>query len=121
MKNIYIFDGLLVDFAKKKIVIDGQERALTTQNAALLSLFFERGKVSLEEICTRLGYGRDDYIYSNRARIAISRLRRKLNDSPYKQRFIQNEWNEGYKFARKEHEKNAVLCSKCKADLISDV
>ena len=92
--------GLQMDFSKRLVRLDGTEVHLTPMEYSLLSLFFRNaGKVLttaniIHEIWG-VGYGTD----TQALRALMAGLRRKIEKSPAKPRYILTETGVGYRLA----------------------
>lgn len=89
---------LTVDFAKRRVFLDGQPVQLSKKEYALLALLARNAdrvvtqQVILKEIWSGAGEDNTHYL-----RILVARLRQKLNDDPAKPRLIQTEHGVGYR------------------------
>lgn len=90
--------GLRVDFAARKVAVDGEEVHLTRKEYELLRLLTrETGKVLTHETLLRATWG-DAYVgETHYLRVHIGRLRQKLGDDPASPRFIFTEPGVGYR------------------------
>ncbi len=91
-------DGLLVDFSRRIVTIDGQEVSLTPTEYELLRLLVQNaGKVLTHRQLLRQvwgpGYEPDQHLL----RVNISNLRRKIEPDPARPRYIITEPGVGYR------------------------
>ena len=92
--------GLVVDFEKRIVTLDGKEIHLTPMEYSLMSLLIKnRGKVvTTASVIKELwgpGYGQD----TQALRTLMAGLRRKIEESPAKPRYIMTEIGVGYRMA----------------------
>lgn len=94
-----IVGRLTIDFAARRVTLDGNPVALTATEWALLSeLVRNEGKVvSLQGLAGKL-WGEDAFEYPSTLRSYITRLRAKLGDSAEDPKTILTERGTGYRF-----------------------
>src|SRR5205807_2392745 len=93
-------DGLEIDPAGRRVVLDGQEVELTQREFELL-LFLARhpGQAfSRDQLMERV-WQYSFYLDTSTVTVHIRRLRAKLEPDPARPRFIQTVWGIGYRFA----------------------
>jgi two-component system, OmpR family, alkaline phosphatase synthesis response regulator PhoP len=95
--------GITIDFAKRKVTIDGNVVDLTAKEFELLALFvrnpgraFSRSQL-LEQVW---GYQFDGYDHTVNSH--INRLRNKIEKNPGEPVYLQTVWGVGYRFAEAE-------------------
>ncbi|WP_455383656.1 response regulator transcription factor [Salinispira pacifica] len=95
--------GITVDFAKRKVTVDGKVVELTAKEFELLALFvrnpgraFSRSQL-LEQVW---GYQFDGYDHTVNSH--INRLRNKIERNPGEPVYLQTVWGVGYRFAEAE-------------------
>ncbi len=97
--SIYEVDGLSVDLAGRRIVLDGAEVRLTPIEYKLLSVLVKNaGKVVTHTQLLKEVWGRHSLENNNYLRIHTQHLREKLHDDPLSPRFIFTEPGIGYRF-----------------------
>lgn len=90
--------GLHVDFAVRRVAVDGAEIHLTRKEFDLLRLLCrETGKVLTHEALLRATWGDAHATETHYLRVHIGRLRQKLGDDPAAPRFIVTEPGVGYR------------------------
>jgi DNA-binding response OmpR family regulator len=94
-----IYGDLMIDTAKHRVTLAGQEVPLTSKEFALLLLFarhpgrgFSRGEL-LDNV-----WGSDFDGFDHTVNTHINRLRGKIETDPAKPRFIHTVWGLGYRF-----------------------
>jgi DNA-binding response OmpR family regulator len=93
-------DDLVIDCARRTVVVDGRVAELTSREFDLLMHFARNpGRVYkrpqlLDQVW---GYGYEGYEHTVNSH--INRLRAKIEDNPAEPRFIQTVWGVGYKFS----------------------
>ncbi|UDF04430.1 response regulator [Asticcacaulis sp. AND118] len=91
--------GLRVDFAARRVWLDGEDVHLTPIEYKLLSeLVRNAGKVMTHVQLLKAVWGRHSTEQSHYLRIHTQHLREKLGDDPLKPRFILTEPGIGYRF-----------------------
>jgi DNA-binding response OmpR family regulator len=90
---------LTLDLGRRRIMLDGNEVTLTTNEFNALTLLVRHsGRVlDRDEILQELR-GMDSEAFNRTVDITISRLRQKLGDDPRKPVFIKTVWGTGYIF-----------------------
>src|SRR5437660_7605183 len=94
------FDGLEIDPAGRRVVLDGQEGELTQREFELL-LFLARhpGQAFSRDQLMECVWQYSFYLDTSTVTVHIRRLRAKLEPDPARPRFIQTVWGHGYRFA----------------------
>ena len=94
------FDGLEIDPAARRAVLEGELAALTQREFDLL-LFLARhpGTAFTRSQLMERVWGYTFYIDTSTVTVHIRRLRAKLEPDPTRPRFIQTVWGVGYRFA----------------------
>jgi DNA-binding response OmpR family regulator len=94
------FDGLEIDSAGRRALLDGQELELTQREFELL-LFLARhpGQAFTRDQLMEHVWQYTFYIDTSTVTVHIRRLRAKLEPDPARPRFIQTVWGVGYRFA----------------------
>ena len=94
------FDGLEIDPAGRRVVLDGQEVELTQREFELL-LFLARhpGQAFDRDQLMECVWQYSFYLDTSTVTVHIRRLRSKLEPDPARPRFIQTVWGIGYRFA----------------------
>jgi len=99
-QKVMQFDGLTIDPARRRVLVNGQEVHLTSREFDLLAHFathpglvYSRAQL-LDQVW---GYGHEGYEHTVNSH--INRLRAKIERMPTAPRFILTVWGVGYKFA----------------------
>ena len=94
------FDGLEVDLAGRRVLLDGKLIELTQREFELL-LFLARhpGQAFTRDQLMEHVWQYTFYIDTSTVTVHIRRLRAKLEPDPTRPRFIQTVWGVGYRFA----------------------
>lgn len=98
INKIYKVDGLVIDDASRKVVVDGREVKLTPIEYKILRLLVvERGKVFsiseiYEDIWNLRAVGADNIIA-----VHIRHIREKIEADPKRPRYLKVVWGTGYK------------------------
>lgn len=98
-QEIYQFDNLTIDVAKRKVSIDNSNIDLTKKEFELLYFLAKNKGVSYsrEKLLEMIwGYQFDGYDHTVNSH--INRLRAKIEKTPSNPRFILTQWGVGYKF-----------------------
>jgi DNA-binding response OmpR family regulator len=92
-------EGLRLEKATRRVVLDGEEVELTTMEFELLHvLMASRGRVlSRDRLLERLR-GLEADVYDRSIDMLVSRVRQKLGDDSRAPRFIKTVWRTGYQF-----------------------
>ncbi|MDZ7660040.1 response regulator transcription factor [Fodinibius sp.] len=93
---------MVINFDKKKVIVDGDSISVTPKEFDLLQLFASNpGKVfSREELLTEIwGYQFDGYDHTVNSH--INRLRNKIEENPSEPEYLKTVWGVGYRFAEK--------------------
>ncbi|MDH3314867.1 MAG: response regulator transcription factor [Gammaproteobacteria bacterium] len=103
VKKLVVGD-LVIEFEKRRVLIDGTKVELTAKEFDLLSHFARHpGRVytRAELLDTVWGYSYEGYEHTVNSH--INRLRTKIENDPVNPRFILTVWGVGYKFADEEN------------------
>lgn len=93
------FDGLVIEPAARRVVLDGTEIGLTrTEFDLLLTLATRAGLVTSTAAILESVWGTDWVGDGHAVEVQVSRLRRKLQDSRIRPRFIHTVRGIGYRF-----------------------
>jgi len=92
--------GLVVDFNRRRVTVEGEEVVLTAMEFALLSLLARnRGIVLSRDLIFERLKGMDDESFDRSIDVLVSRLRQKLGDDPRRPRFLKTVRGTGYTFS----------------------
>jgi len=100
--EVFVLDDFQLDFAKRRVFVDGEEVHLTPIEFKLLSVLVENaGKVLTHGFLIRSvwGYANDDD--SQSLRVFMANLRRKIEKNTADPKYIRTEVGVGYRFAEK--------------------
>ncbi|HCU08110.1 MAG TPA: DNA-binding response regulator, partial [Clostridiales bacterium] len=93
-------DWLIVDHAKRKVLVDDQEIHLTQTEYRLLTLLIaNKGRVLTHNYILRQIWGYDEAGDTRTVRVFMANLRRKIERDTTNPRFIFTEIGVGYRFA----------------------
>lgn len=93
-------DGLVVDFARRRVVVDGVEVHLTpTEYEVLKYLAVNAGKVVTHRTLLRAVWGPQYEDESHYLRVFIGQLRRKIEPNPSRPRYLLTDPGIGYRLA----------------------
>lgn len=96
----YQCDYLIVDYEKRRVLIDGSEVHLTPIEYKLLLLMISnRGKVMTHNYIMKQIWGYEENSDTKTVRVFMANLRRKIEKNTAKPRFILTEVGVGYRFA----------------------
>lgn len=96
--SIYDHDGLFMDYAARRVLVDGEEVRLTRKEYELLRCFTRAaGKVLTHDALLRSAWGPAFAEETHYLRVHIGHLRQKLSDDPSAPRFIATEPGVGYR------------------------
>jgi two-component system KDP operon response regulator KdpE len=96
-EQVFSSQGLIVDFAKRLVTIDGQEAKLTPTEYKLLSTMIRHaGKVVTHGQLLREVWGKHTTEQGHYLRIYMQHLRQKLGDDALNPRFLITETGVGY-------------------------
>jgi two-component system, OmpR family, response regulator ResD len=94
------FEGLEIDPAGRRVVLEGEEVELTLREfELLLFLARHRGQAFTRDQLMEAVWHYSFYIDTSTVTVHIRRLRAKLEPDPARPRFIQTVWGIGYRFA----------------------
>jgi two-component system, OmpR family, KDP operon response regulator KdpE len=100
-KETYICDYLVVDYEKRKVLVDGKEVHLTPIEYKLLLLLIEnRGKVLTHRYILNQVWGYESHDTKG-VRVYMANLRRKIERNSANPQFILTEVGIGYRFVDK--------------------
>ena len=96
----FTMDGLEINFAKRRVTVDGQEIPLTpTEYALLQHLAVNSEKVLTHSMLLQSVWGQEYSSEKEYLRVFVGRLRRKLEPDPKNPRYIQTVPGVGYHLA----------------------
>lgn len=97
--QVQTYGRLTVDFAGRKIRLDGEPVILTTNEFTALALLVKNaGRVMDRDEILQTLRGMDSDAFNRSVDITMSRLRQKLKDDPKDPVFIKTVWGAGYVF-----------------------
>jgi len=97
--QVQTYGRLTVDFAGRKIRLDGEPVTLTTNEFTALALLVKNaGRVMDRDEILQTLRGMDSDAFNRSVDITMSRLRQKLKDDPKDPVFIKTIWGAGYVF-----------------------
>ena len=97
--QIQTYGRMIVDFAGRKIQLDGEPVGLTTNEFTALALLIKNtGRVMDRDEILQALRGMDSDAFNRSVDITMSRLRQKLIDDPKDPQFIKTVWGAGYVF-----------------------
>ena len=90
---------LFVDFARRRVLLQGQEVALTPTEYDLLKVFiFHRGKILTRQMLLKEVWGGETYARTHSLHVYVAQLRQKIEPVPERPRFILTIPGVGYRF-----------------------
>lgn len=90
---------LRVEPASRRVILDGEEIALTMREFDLLAFFVENpGRVFSRDQLMESVWGEPWFDDTSTVTVHVRRLRAKLGDDPAQPRFIETVWGVGYRF-----------------------
>jgi DNA-binding response OmpR family regulator len=93
------YEELMVDREKRRVLMAGEDVALTAKEYDLLLQFARNpGRVYTRSELLDLVWGYVDGTYEHTVNSHINRLRAKIEENPSKPRFIRTVWGVGYRF-----------------------
>ena len=100
-KNEYVNGGLLIDDAKKMILVDGEEVKVTPIEYRILELLLRnKGRVfSIDEIYEKV-WKEESFNVENTVAVHIRRIREKIEINPKEPRYLKVVWGIGYKIEK---------------------
>ncbi|MDF3024375.1 MAG: DNA-binding response regulator [Alphaproteobacteria bacterium] len=99
----YSFGDIVVDLAKRHVMLKGEEVHFTpTEYSLLAALVRKAGQVVTQAELLQEVWGRDSLDHDHYLRIYVQKLRQKLGDNPLKPRFIYTEPGIGYRLSEEE-------------------
>ena len=102
-KKELIFGTLVINFDKRKVVLDGNIIELTAKEFDLLALFASNpGRAYTRENLLNIVWGYQFMGYEHTVNSHINRLRAKIEKDPSQPIFIKTVWGIGYKFVEYE-------------------
>jgi two-component system OmpR family response regulator/two-component system alkaline phosphatase synthesis response regulator PhoP len=92
--------GISIDFARRRVRVDGRDVELTDQEFRLLHLFATHAGIvfSREALLSKIWRG-DTYVTVRSVDTLVKRLRRRIEADPANPRLLLTVWGVGYKFA----------------------
>jgi DNA-binding winged helix-turn-helix (wHTH) protein/Tfp pilus assembly protein PilF/TolB-like protein len=101
---IYEFEGYRLDPANRLLTCDGKEIVLPGRAFDVLLMLVRRPRALLtkEELLGSIWHG--SFVEEANLTVAISTVRRALNEDPHERRFIQTVARRGYRFIAEVHE-----------------
>ena len=100
----FVMEGMEINFAKRRVTVDGQEVPLTpTEYALLQHLALNSEKVLTHSMLLQSVWGQEYSSEKEYLRVFVGRLRRKLEPDPKNPRYIQTVPGVGYHLAAPEH------------------
>ncbi|MGI0117784.1 response regulator [Zooshikella sp. RANM57] len=95
--------GLYINFASRKVLVNDQPVHLSKKEFALLqTLLNHQGRLVTQQYLLKELWGEHHIHDTHYLRIFIARLRQKLQDNPIEPRFIETEPGIGYRFIGKD-------------------
>lgn len=99
-KKEFRMDGLLIDFEKRRVSVDGRDVHLTPIEYKLLTLLVEnKGKVLTHSFINKQVWGYEYTDDSQSLRVFMANIRRKIEKDTARPRYIMTEVGVGYRFA----------------------
>lgn len=99
-KKEFRMDGLLIDFEKRRVSVDGEDVHLTPIEYKLLTLLVEnKGKVLTHSFINKQVWGYEYTDDSQSLRVFMANIRRKIEKDTARPRYIMTEVGVGYRFA----------------------
>lgn len=99
----YSFGDLVVDLAKRQVMLKGEEIHFTpTEYDLLAALVRKAGQVVTQTELLQEVWGRDNLEHDHYLRIYIQKLRQKLNDNPLNPSYIFTEPGIGYRLSEEK-------------------
>lgn len=99
-KKEFRMDGLLIDFEKRRVSVDGRDVHLTPIEYKLLTLLVEnKGKVLTHGFINKQVWGYEYTEDSQSLRVFMANIRRKIEKDTARPRYIMTEVGVGYRFA----------------------
>jgi two-component system KDP operon response regulator KdpE len=96
--SLFTFEGLVIDFEKREITVDGNRVELSPTEFRLLAVLARhQGRVLPHDYLLREVWGSEYVGQIDYLRLYISYLRHKLEKNPSKPSLISNEWGIGYR------------------------
>jgi DNA-binding response OmpR family regulator len=93
--------GVALDLDRRDVTVQGRAVALTRQEFELLHLLAARpGVVFSRRALLATLWSADDGVSERTVDVVVSRLRRKIEESPEDPRLILTAWGSGYRFAQ---------------------
>lgn len=93
-------NGVEIDPARRRVVVDGREVGLTDQEFRLLLLLATHAGIvfSRDALLAKIWRG-DTFVTVRSVDTLVKRLRRRIEPDPSEPRFLLTVWGVGYKFA----------------------
>ncbi|HLA29102.1 MAG TPA: response regulator [Syntrophales bacterium] len=103
LETHFMTEGLLVDFARRAVSVEGKEVHLTPLEYKLLTMLIKNaGKVITHSQLLREVWGPNASGQTHYLRIYMAQLRHKLEKDPARPKFFRNEPGIGYRFTPEE-------------------
>ncbi len=91
--------SLSVDFARRRVEVDGQEVSLTPTEYDLLKVFItQRGKILTRQMLLNEVWGAEAHARTHSLHVYVAQLRQKIEPVPERPRFILTVPGVGYRF-----------------------
>jgi two-component system KDP operon response regulator KdpE len=98
-KPVFVCDGLIIDFDKRQVMIEGEPIHLSPTEYRLLSVMAKhKGRMLPHEFLLTEVWGPDYAHEADYLRLYVSYLRHKIEKNPSQPNLIHNEWGVGYRF-----------------------
>lgn len=98
--RVRIDDRLSVEFARRRVIVEGRETELTpTESKLLYVLMRSAGRTLLSEYLLKRVWAMGE-VYEDTLRTHVYRLRRKIENSPNDPRYVLTERGLGYSFVK---------------------
>ena len=99
-KETFEMDGLVIDFEKRKVTVDGKDVHLTPIEYKLLTLLVEnKGQVLTHSFINKQVWGYEYMEDAQSLRVFMANIRRKIEKNTAQPRYIRTEVGVGYRFA----------------------
>ena len=106
--DVFEKDGLILDFQRRRVSVDGKEIHLTPIEYRLLVLLVQNpGKVLTHTYINREVWGYSDDESNQRLRVFMAGIRRKIEKDTANPRYILTEVGVGYRFVDRTEEEDA--------------
>lgn len=96
----FVTGGLVIEYASRRVFLDGAEIKLTKTEYNIISLLSEHaGKVLTYSFIIKNIWGYDDYGSTKKLQVNMANIRKKIGAKPGKDNFISNELGVGYRMS----------------------